>query len=108
MRFAYRSQNFEQLLRWVYDKPLYLKPPLGKEPGFLADEGQPSLATTDYFRRAADAIRNNRPHRTGAFNEYLVQFATGLENLRLPTDGPDFDEKVIKSINQFLPYRNEA
>lgn len=29
------SENFERLLRWVFDKPLYQKPALGEKPTFL-------------------------------------------------------------------------
>jgi SEFIR domain-containing protein len=29
------AANFEQLLRWIYDKPAHPKPPLGKRPEFL-------------------------------------------------------------------------
>jgi hypothetical protein len=29
------AANFDQLLRWIYDKPTYPKPPLGRRPEFL-------------------------------------------------------------------------
>ena len=31
------SENFERLLRWIFDKPLYVKPKLGSTPSFLAE-----------------------------------------------------------------------
>lgn len=37
------SANFEELLRWIFDKPSHVKPPLGKVPAFL-NESQPSTA----------------------------------------------------------------
>ncbi|MBI4464147.1 MAG: hypothetical protein HY647_05535, partial [Acidobacteria bacterium] len=100
--------KFEQLLRWVYDKPLDVKPPLGEKPGFLAEPDKPSLGTTVFFQRAQDAIRNNRPHRSGAVSEYFDRFAASLESLRLTPGKGEFDDQVIQSIDQFLPYRNEA
>lgn len=102
------AKNFEQLLRWVYDKPLYVKPPLGEKPGFLAEVGKPSLGTTVFFQRALDAIRNNRPHRSGALSEFLDRFAANLGSLRLPVREEEFDDQVIRCIDEFLPYRNEA
>ena len=33
--------NFEQLLRWLYDKPLFVKPSLGTMPAFLNDDTAP-------------------------------------------------------------------
>jgi hypothetical protein len=102
------AKNFEQLLRWVYDKPLYVKPPLGNKPPFLAEVDQPSLGTTVLYQRALDAIRNNRTHRAGALSQYYEQLSASLENLRIPAGDDEFDERVIRSIDQFLPYRNEA
>lgn len=32
------ASNFEQLLRWIFDKPLDVKPTLGKQPEFLSDQ----------------------------------------------------------------------
>jgi len=103
------ARNFEQLLRWIHDKPLYVKPPLGETPAFLADNPKASLGTTVFLQRAVDAIRANRSHRSGACSDYFDRFVAGLEVFRLPQTGDeDFDEQVIKSIEEFTPYRNEA
>lgn len=31
------ADNFEKLLRWIYNKPLYVKPEVGKKPSFLEE-----------------------------------------------------------------------
>lgn len=103
------GKNFEQLLRWVYDKPLNIKPEIGEKPAFL-DEGQRvSLETSVAFRRLVDCIRNNRPHAHGSLIEYLRLFSKNIEKFRLPPSNgaTDFDQKVIESIEQFIPARNE-
>ena len=46
------SNNFEQLLRWIYDKPLYVKPELGKMPSFLSDTTATSLHTNAKFAKS--------------------------------------------------------
>lgn len=102
------SKNFEQLLRWTYDLPLHVKPELGKMPAFLTDEPTISLQTTAKFRRAVDAIRDNRPHQKGALAEYFETFAENLERFRLENDDEELDEKVVRNVEQFIPYRNEA
>ena len=66
------GKNFEQLLRWAYDKPLNVKPEIGEKPAFLDEGQQVSLGTSVAFRRLVDCIRNNRPHAHGALVEYLV------------------------------------
>jgi TIR domain-containing protein len=102
------SKNFEQLLRWVYDKPLYIKPDLGNKPAFLSDEPLESLGTSATFRRALDAIRNNKEYASGSLNEYFDTFIQNLEKLRIKEVDGEFDDMVVESIEQFLPYRNEV
>lgn len=102
------AKNFEQLLRWVYDKPLYVKPELGEKPAFLDDSLPVALGTSSKVKRVLDAIRNNKDYCRGALNEYFEVFATNLERFRLSESEGDFDDKIVESIGQFIPYRNEA
>jgi hypothetical protein len=104
-----RSQSFEQLLRWIYDKPLHKRPERGKPPAYLFTDGSISLGTTSRFRIAIDALRQNKASSTGAVSEYFNTFAENLETLRIDSqEGQQFDDQVIESIEWFLPYRNEA
>ena len=103
------SQNFERLLRWVYDRPLHEKPEFGETPGFLSEtDSRASLATTFRFKRALEAVRNVRPNALPAAVEYLNQLATEFERLRIDQAAVPFDDAVVKSIEDFLHYRNEA
>ncbi len=101
------SESFEQLLRWIYDKPLHQKPALGKKPAYIEEETSISLSTTAIYRRAVDAIKNNKDYCDGAVNEYFETFSENLENFRISVEGSEYDEQVVESIEQFLPYRNE-
>jgi hypothetical protein len=103
------GKNFEQLLRWIYDKPFNVKPDLGKKPAFLEEETQITLGTSVAYRRLLEAIRNTRPHAHGALVEYFNLFSGNLNKFRLePSNGDnDFDQKVVDSIEQFIPARNE-
>ncbi|WP_077278812.1 toll/interleukin-1 receptor domain-containing protein [Thioalkalivibrio denitrificans] len=102
------AENFEKLLRWVFDKPLYLKPEIGKPPTFLTDANSISLGTTPSFKRAMDAIKNNKRHASGAMDEYFETFSRNLERFRIERTDNAHDELIVKSIEEFLPYRNEA
>ena len=104
------ASNFDQLLRWIYDKPLYVKPPLGKPPEFLSEDNPISLETTTLHRRVLDLIRSNKEHASGALGEYLSTFSQNLEKFRISYEEGEadtFDDKVIDNIAKFLPYRNE-
>jgi hypothetical protein len=99
------AKNFEQLLRWVFDEPLYIKPELGIKPAFLDESAAIALGTNS---RAIEAIRNSRPHTKGAVQEYLDVLAQNLEKFRIAGGDGEFDEKVMENIGLFVPYRSEA
>lgn len=102
------SDNFEKLLRWVFDKPLYTRPEIGKKPSFLDESGGISLGTTAIYKRALSAIKENKPFASGALDEYLALFVSNLEKFRIIEKEGEFDDQVIDNIEKFLPYRNEA
>jgi SEFIR domain-containing protein len=101
------GENFEKLLRWIYDKPLYVKPEIGKKPLFLEEEHPISLSTTASLKRAVEGIKNNKPYAPGAIDEYLSTFSENLERFRIQPKHEEFDDLVIKNIENFIPYRNE-
>lgn len=102
------AANFEQLLRWIYDKPLHVKPAVGKPPAFVAGAGRVELGTSARLRQALDAVRQSKAHAGGAVSEYFNAFAQNLGAFRIvETKEKQFDDQVVESIEQFLPYRNE-
>jgi len=66
------------------------------------------LETTSMFRRAVEAVRQSRSYCGGALNDYFDTFARNLERFRISKDEGEFDDKVVNSIDAFLPYRAEA
>jgi len=103
-------KNYEQLLRWVFNKPINIRPEIGKVPSFLNENISISLGTSAASRRCVDAYKNSKPYALGAFKEYLQIFIDNFEKFILePSNGNnEFDEVVKSSIESFMPYRNEA
>lgn len=102
------ASEFERLVRWVFDKPLHVKPEIGRPPAFLDDEPVKSLGTSLSFRRSIDALKNGRPFVEGAVDEYLMTFAANLEKLRIAYDETkDIDDQVVAGIEEFAPYKND-
>lgn len=101
------AENFEKLVRWVFDKPLFKKPELGKPPSFITDANAPVLGTTPLAKRAVDGLRSDKAYARGAVDEYLTTFADQLERFRLVPGEGELDDRVAKSIEDFLPARNE-
>jgi hypothetical protein len=102
------ASEFERLLRWAWNKPLYERPLLGKKPSFLEDDvSSVRMATSVQFRRAIDLIKNQRDGAVPAAAEYFQAIVSQLEVFRLKNVSSEFDEQVVKSIADFLHYRNE-
>lgn len=106
------AQEFERLLRWIYDQPLNPRPPLGSKPAFLSQErASVKIGTTTEHRRAIDALKNDKSIASAAVADYLTALSEGFESFRIRNESRsagNFDDLVIQSIEDFLPYRNEA
>jgi TIR domain len=100
--------NFDQLLRWIFDKPLNIKPELGKQPEFLTDRAI-NLGTQSRAHRVLSLLRSGSENARGALDDYFSTFVEGLEKLRitLASNDPSADDKIVENIEAFLPYRNE-
>lgn len=103
------SASYDELLRWVHDEPLNVKPELGKKPAHLSEDNPILLGTSSKHKRALDAIKNNKSNAKGAIDEYFEIFVENLERFRIVTNSYDkYDDLVVESIKKFLPYRDEA
>lgn len=100
--------NFDQLLRWIFDKPLHVRPEIGRPPSFITDSDSAiHLATSTSARRVLDAIRTNKGMWPGALQDYFSQISRNLEQFRISQGEGEFDERVVENIETFLSYRNE-
>lgn len=101
--------KFEELIRWIFNKPLYVKPKLGRAPDYILADEKKTLGTTSAYKRALSYISEGRSNATGAIREYLARFSANLELFLLPSSnrGDDYYSMVINSINDILPYREE-
>jgi hypothetical protein len=100
------ATNFEQLLRWLYDKPTFVKPTLGEMPAFLKDNAAPS-PTRSKAKRASELARSSAPSAHSSSDSYLDSLIGVLETFRIPPQSVDFPQAVLDSIDAFLPYRDE-
>ena len=104
------AANFDQLLRWIYDKPAHPKPSLGKRPEFLNDNAI-QLPTRSRANRAIDLLKSGAAPASAAIEEYFSVFAESLEAFRISPadfDRQKFDEPIVQRIDSFLPYRDEC
>jgi len=102
------ADNYDKLLRWVFNKPLYEKPEIGKTPAFLSSSSAVSLGTAASFKRAVNAIKNAKISAPGSIDDFFEVFANNLERFRIDKTEEEHDDIIVKNIEEFLPYRNEA
>ncbi|MGH1416649.1 MAG: SEFIR domain-containing protein [Pelagimonas sp.] len=101
--------SFEQLLRWIADKPIHKKPELGSLPKYISEpEEAVVLATSAAKRRAMDGLTNSKAFAYPATKEYLELLSRELEKFRLPSDVTPESDEFIENFQSFAPYRDEC
>jgi TIR domain len=99
-------ENFEQLVRWIFNRPAFPKPQLGQPPAYLAEDTV-LLPTRSRASRAVDLLQKGSNQSESALRDYFETLAESFESLRLDGQATPFDQSVIDSIDAFLPYRDE-
>jgi len=86
---------YEELLRWIWNKPRYVKPKLGQAPAFITDPDAVSTGTTSKFKRAEDAIKSGNAAAPGFISDFgealVAEFRERAPNLDTDTK----DEAII-------------
>jgi hypothetical protein len=102
-------ENYEKLLRLIFDKPLFKKPQVGKPPQLITEESRPSLITTPKFEAFKNAVLTDKSHFRGLASDYLDSVLSFLNDHRIvnPPTGIPLDEVMVNSINELLPIRDE-
>ncbi len=69
------AESYDQILRFIYNKPLKKKPKFGKRPELDSESNQISLGTRIYFKRVVGSIRSGNDNWNGLFKEYLETYS---------------------------------
>lgn len=102
------EENYQKLVRNLYNKPLVKKPPLGTPPAYIVGEEQTVFKLSHKVAQIRSAILNDRGSAQGLSYDYLENFLLTLEDFRLQGgSSTDFDERVLESINKMLPLRDD-
>jgi hypothetical protein len=104
------AKDFENLVRWAWDTPVYRRPEIGKRPAFLSQEAGSealTLGTEIAFRKTIEAIKSGNDIAAPLTADYFEIIASGLDRFRIQMNNSNFDDLVTTSVGNFLPYRNE-
>lgn len=103
------QENYDRLLRVIFNRPLYQKPELGPPPNRILEDATHHPSTAPKHRACLQAVRQGSKAGPGLLREYYDGIIQTLPSFRIAAQEkePPLDEKVIKSIAEFLPYRDE-
>ncbi|WP_349998773.1 toll/interleukin-1 receptor domain-containing protein [Stenotrophomonas lacuserhaii] len=104
---ATSAAEFEKLLRWLYGKPLHVKPVRGDAPSFLAAGPRTSMGTEVLRHRAEEAVRGGKVFAVPAMEEFFEKFASSLHSFEC-SDDPLSEEALLAAIEKTLFARNEV
>ena len=99
-----QEEKYQELLRWIYDKPQHKKPKLGSTPSFISEPDAVTTATTSKVKQAEHLIKSSNLAAGGAiadFGEALIDEFSSLRVAR--SDDEPWDESVIKMAESMRP-----
>ncbi|NJJ36745.1 TIR domain-containing protein [Clostridioides difficile] len=106
---AVSSNSYEQLIRNIYDQPLYQKPKLGKKPSFLDNKSKTTSKLYFFNEELKIFIKDNRINMIESkaidfkdvFFEELDNFIIYNNDLNEP-----YDENIVNNIDEMKLLRN--
>lgn len=101
------EENYEKLLRDIYNKPLYRKPKIGQMPSWLEDESANYFKIEDLIRqlKGAKTEKKQKAISTQFIDEYIETLKSFyVEGLEDPSVVFSKFEEMLKPRNIFLNY----
>ncbi len=98
------EEKYQELLRWLYDKPQHTKPKLGTAPSFIIKPDAVATTTTSKMKQAEQFIKTNNVAAGGAITDFGEAIIAEYADLKPSknSDGP-WDEVVIKTAESLRP-----
>ena len=104
----YFDEEFEKLLRNLFEKPNYEKPTLGVPPSFLTDSRVTSL-NFSMLSSIKSAILNEKSYSNELIIDYFEKFIKDLDDFKIDINNLniEIDVDVEKKIKDLEPHKNE-
>lgn len=104
------EDNYEQLLRNIFDKPTSKRPPLGTIPAFLQSDEPIYLPTAHKVATIKNALLNEKKNTPLYIQDYLDTFVGALTNFSIDEkdlNQENFDEVILKKIEDMKVLRDD-
>lgn len=105
------EENYENLLRNIYQRPAYNKPKIGKAPSYLFEETPMTHKTSNIVRSFENQISKSPKRINSILREFLDNFFEDLKGYSLDLAGTRdvvvFGKAIHDNINSYTPLRND-
>lgn len=104
------EDNYDQLLRCIYDKPKSSRPPIGNMPSYLSDKEPTYLPTANKVRAINNALLNNSRNTLSLINDYLKSFLDSLLQYKIDYQSlsdTNFIDIIEQKINEMIPLKDD-
>jgi len=102
------EENWEILLRDLFEQPLHQKPPLGKPPAYITTPQLPARPSTSKFASWRQAIHRAATIAPSLFQQYLETITEEVRELYLTqTDQEERENELEEKLAQYAPIRDE-
>lgn len=105
------EDQYEKLLRNIFEKPTSRRPPIGTRPAYLLNEEPTFLPTSNKVKAIKNALLNDKRNHQIFINDYYLSFIEGLKGFEILEDElshPDkIDEAVLERIEAMKSLRND-
>lgn len=102
------EDEYDKLLRNIYEKPKSQRPPIGNMPAYLADEEVIYLPTVNKLTRLSHFIEQGNVLAYKEIKEYFKAFFNALDEYKIADPNQHratFIQDVERNINKMLPLR---
>ena len=104
------EEGYDQLLRDIYGKPRYQRPPIGRMPTYLEANTPVTLPTAHKVKAIKDAILSGNPNTQLLVDDYLDFYISSLLQYKIDVQdlsGDNFIERIETSISELLPLKDD-
>lgn len=101
--------RFEEIVRYLYDKPLRRRPVRSAPPSYVLIDAQAGSPTRPRKAAFENAWRRSSPSALGLLQDYLTSVAEAVGSASSEASGleSDFRDEVVRGYKTFVPTRDE-
>lgn len=104
------EENYESLIRNIYNRPSFSKPKLGKAPSYLFEETPLNFKTSQILRGLESQLIKHPERVNSIIRDFLDDFLENLKDFTIKFQSRDqieIGKQICESINQYTPLRDD-